>query len=97
MHWSHLKTVNVRDLVEALSYPGLWRFAFRHRHIVVREFAQSFDQSRFVAALQRLVPEIQAGDLVPGGPGVRAQAVTRSGEFVHLIWPRGRWRCSPAR
>ena len=82
-----LKTVNVRDLVEALSYPGLWRFAFRHRRMVVRELAQSFDRSRFVAALQRLVPEIQADDLVPGGSGVRAQAVTRSGEFVHdFLW-----------
>lgn len=82
-----LTTVNKRDLLEALSYKGLWRFTFRHRRMVVRELLQSFDRSRFVRALQRLVPEIQSEDLVPGGAGVRAQAVTPSGDFVHdFLW-----------
>jgi L-2-hydroxyglutarate oxidase len=80
-------TVNVRDLLEALTYPGLWRFTWRHRRMVVRELAQSLDRSRFVAALQRLVPEIESDDLVPGGSGVRAQAVTPAGDFVHdFLW-----------
>jgi len=35
-----------------------------------------------VRALQRLVPEVRAEDLVPGGSGVRAQAVTREGTLV---------------
>jgi L-2-hydroxyglutarate oxidase len=40
-----------------------------------------------VAALQRLVPEIESDDLVPGGSGVRAQAVTPAGDFVHdFLW-----------
>jgi (S)-2-hydroxyglutarate dehydrogenase len=33
-------------------------------------------------SLQRLVPEIQPGDLATGGSGVRAQAITPEGELV---------------
>lgn len=33
-------------------------------------------------ALRRLVPELQAANLAPGGSGVRAQAVDRSGKLV---------------
>jgi L-2-hydroxyglutarate oxidase len=36
----------------------------------------------FVSALQKLVPEIQSADLVPGGSGVRAQAMRRDGSLV---------------
>ena len=35
-----------------------------------------------MAGLRRLVPEIEAKDLVPGGSGVRAQAIHRSGALV---------------
>ena len=36
----------------------------------------------FAGACAALVPGIEAKDLVPGGAGVRAQAVTRSGALV---------------
>ncbi|MGD8320595.1 MAG: L-2-hydroxyglutarate oxidase, partial [Gemmatimonadota bacterium] len=85
-----LRTVNLRDLAEALRFPGLWRFAGRHRGMVIRELAQSFDRARFVRALRRLVPEVGDDDLVPGGSGVRAQAVLPSGDFVHdFLWIEG--------
>mgnify|MGYP003317604764 FL=1 len=41
--------------------------------------------------LQRLVPEIRAEDLAPGGAGVRAQAVSRNGALLddfHIIQGR---------
>ena len=85
-----LRTVNVMELAQALAYPGLWRFAARHRGMVARELRQSMDARRFVAALRRLVPEIQDEDLVPGGSGVRAQAMLPSGDFVHdFLWVQG--------
>jgi L-2-hydroxyglutarate oxidase len=80
-------TVNVQDLAEAALFSGLWRFTARHRRMVVRELTQSFDPRRFVAALQRLVPDVTLDDLVPGGAGVRAQAVLPSGDFIHdFLW-----------
>jgi len=35
-----------------------------------------------VRALQKLLPEIRESDLVPGGAGVRAQAVSANGALV---------------
>lgn len=85
-----LGTVDLGDLAETLAYPGLWRFALRHRRMVARELAQSVDRRRFVAALRRLVPEIRDDDLVPGGSGVRAQAMLPNGEFVDdFLWLEG--------
>ncbi|NNF14130.1 MAG: L-2-hydroxyglutarate oxidase [Gemmatimonadetes bacterium] len=82
-----LATVNLRDIVDAGSYSGLWRFAFRHTHMVARELAQSVDRHRFVAALRNLVPEVSDDDLRPGSSGVRAQAVLPNGDFVHdFLW-----------
>lgn len=82
-----LCTVSIRDVAEALRFAGLWRFTARHRRMVARELAQSFSARRFVAALRRLIPEIEPGDLVPGGSGVRAQAMAPSGELVHdFLW-----------
>jgi len=82
-----LRTVNGRDLIDTLRFPGLWRFAVRHRRMVARELGQSFERARFVRALRRLVPEIEGADLVPGSSGVRAQAMLPSGDFVHdFLW-----------
>jgi L-2-hydroxyglutarate oxidase len=74
-------------MMEALSFPGLWRFAATHARMVARELRQSADRRHFVRALQRLVPEIRDDDLCEGGSGVRAQAVLPDGGFVHdFLW-----------
>ncbi|HZA23127.1 MAG TPA: L-2-hydroxyglutarate oxidase, partial [Dehalococcoidia bacterium] len=39
-------------------------------------------KSVFVRDLQKLIPEIRADDLAPGGAGVRAQAVARDGSLL---------------
>jgi L-2-hydroxyglutarate oxidase len=85
-----LTTINLRDMLEASTFPGLWRFAGRNHRMVGRELSQSFDRRRFVAALQRLVPDVRSDDLVAGSAGVRAQAVLPSGDFVHdFLWVDG--------
>lgn len=82
-----LRTVSIRDMLDALSFPGLWRFAAKHPRMLARELGQSLDRRRFVRALQRLVPEIRHDDLRDGGAGVRAQAVLPDGGFVHdFLW-----------
>jgi L-2-hydroxyglutarate oxidase len=77
-----LGKINVRDLAGTLAYPGLWRFLRRFPSIAFGELAQSLSRTRFCRALQRLVPEIQPEDLAPGGAGVRAQAMTPTGDLV---------------
>ena len=46
------------------------------------EYYRSWSKAAFVRALQRLVPELTGEDLIPGGAGVRAQALSRSGQLL---------------
>ena len=66
--------LNLRDLFDALTFPGLWRFLGRHKSICGQELLRSFSRARFCASLQRLVPEIQPEDLVTGDAGVGRNA-----------------------
>jgi (S)-2-hydroxyglutarate dehydrogenase len=73
---------SLRDTMESLSFPGFWRVAAKHWKSGKDEMHRAVSKASFVSGLQRLVPEIQAEDLVPGGSGVRAQAITRAGTLV---------------
>ena len=46
------------------------------------EVYRSLNKQAFTRSLQRLVPEIQAADLKPGGAGVRAQALDKTGALL---------------
>jgi (S)-2-hydroxyglutarate dehydrogenase len=74
--------INVRDLASAFSFPGFWRMAGTHWRNALDEWHRSFSKAAFVQALQRLLPEISEKDLVPGGSGVRAQALKPDGALV---------------
>lgn len=74
--------INVRDLLGVLTYRGFWRLAFRHWRMGWDEIRRSYSKRLFVAALARLVPEIQEKDLADGGAGVRAQALSPDGSMV---------------
>ncbi len=70
------------ELSETLRFPGFWRMARRMWRSGAGEYYRSLSKPAFVRALQKLVPEIRGADLEPGGSGVRAQAVDRSGKLV---------------
>ena len=70
------------DTLESLTYPGFLRLAWKHWRAGLGEMWRSFSKAAFVAALQRLVPEVQSEHLVPAPAGVRAQALTRDGNLV---------------
>ncbi|HEX4038282.1 MAG TPA: L-2-hydroxyglutarate oxidase [Acidobacteriaceae bacterium] len=74
--------ISVRDLVESLTYRGFWRFLMKYPSMCWSEFHRSFSRHLFARSLQRLVPEVQIGDLVEGGSGVRAQALSPSGDLL---------------
>ncbi len=74
--------VNLRDLVESLSYPGFLRLAARYWRTGMGEMWRSWSKAAFVKALGRLLPDIRAEQLDPAPSGVRAQALTREGDLV---------------
>jgi len=78
----HALNVNVRDAADALLFPGLWRLLRRYPSMVGYELRRSLSRRVFCASLQRLVPDLQVDDLLPGGAGVRAQAVASDGTLV---------------
>ena len=74
--------ISVRDLASSLAFPGFWRMVRQNWRNGFDEFRRSFSKPIFVRALQRLVPEVGEQDLVPGGSGVRAQALKPDGALV---------------
>jgi L-2-hydroxyglutarate oxidase len=73
---------NLRDLAEAVSFPGLWKFLARHPRMAWDEGLRSLSKKLFCRSLQRLVPDLREDDLAPGGAGVRAQAISSDGALV---------------
>jgi L-2-hydroxyglutarate oxidase len=73
---------SLRDLAGTLTYPGFWHMAGKYWRDGASEYYRSLSKKAFVKALQQLVPEIVSSDLVPGGSGVRAQAVRPDGSLV---------------
>ena len=78
----HLTAFSLHDTVEALSYSGFWHMAARHWRHGFGEYYRSLNKRAFVAALQKLLPEIQDADLVRAGAGVRAQALRPDGSMI---------------
>ena len=83
---------SLKDMAEILTYPGLWNFLLRHPSLIWDEGIRSLSRRLFAQALQKLVPEIREHHLLPGGAGVRAQAMLRNGtllqDFCLLQKPR---------
>lgn len=73
---------NLRDFAEVMTYPGFWKLAAKHADEGIQEIIRSFSKAAFVRSLQRLIPEVQAADLVPCHAGVRAQALMNDGKLV---------------
>lgn len=73
---------SLRDTLSILCFGGFWRMAARYWRMAAGEFHRSFSKQAFMAALQKLVPEITSDDVYPGGTGVRAQALTPEGKLV---------------
>lgn len=70
------------ETMEVLMNPGFRAMARKHWKNGLSEFRRSLRKRDFVRSCQRLVPEVQADDMTPGGSGVRAQAVSADGALV---------------
>ena len=74
--------ISIREFSQTLAWPGFRKIAFKYWRTGLGEYHRSFSKDAFVAALQKLVPEITANDLQPTGAGVRAQACSRAGSLL---------------
>ena len=74
--------LNLKDLLESITYPGFQKMAIKHWKMGWGEMWRSYNKGAFVKALRRLIPEIEAKNLLPAPAGIRAQAVSPRGALV---------------
>jgi L-2-hydroxyglutarate oxidase len=75
-------TVNPRELLSTLAYPGMLRIAKQHWRYGFGEMHRSLSKAAMARQIRRMLPDVQASDLSPAGAGVRAQAVKPDGTLV---------------
>ena len=75
-------TVRPRELAQSLTYPGMARLARKHWRYGLGEMYRSLSKRAMARQIQRMLPDVRAGHLVPAGAGVRAQAVRADGTLV---------------
>lgn len=78
----HRSQFNWPELTRLLRFSGFHKIAARYWRDGWAEFKRSYSKAAFVSALQRLVPDVTAADLVEGGAGVRAQICMPDGSLV---------------
>ena len=76
------RDVRLRDVRDAVAWPGFRRMARQHWRTGLVEYGHSLSKRAFVRQAQRYVPALRPADVVPAAAGVRAQAVSRAGELA---------------
>jgi L-2-hydroxyglutarate oxidase len=76
------RQINIKEFAETLAWPGFQIVAYKYWNAGFGEMYRSFSKAAFTKALQKLIPEIQQDDLIPGEAGVRAQACDKSGGLL---------------
>lgn len=74
--------VSLKDMADWATFPGFWRMARAQWRNGLDEVLRSLSRARFLRSLQALLPALTDSDIRPGGSGVRAQAVDRSGRLL---------------
>jgi (S)-2-hydroxyglutarate dehydrogenase len=75
-------SVNGRDLLDTLSFPGLRKLARAYAGTGAMEVWRDLVKSAYLGEMRRYIPGINSGDIKFGPSGIRAQCLRRSGELV---------------
>ncbi len=67
---------------ETLTYAGFLKLAGRYWKMGAAEAWRSARRTTYARSARTLVPDVRAEHLLPGGAGIRAQAVTPDGALV---------------
>jgi L-2-hydroxyglutarate oxidase LhgO len=75
-------TVDRRELTMMLKWPGFRAMARKHWRAGAGELYRALDRRAFVRQARRYVPTLEYRDVAVARSGVRAQAISRTGELV---------------
>ena len=73
---------DLRDSLQALSFRGTWRLFAKNWTKGLEEYRRAFSKRLFLHELQAMIPSLEARDILATRSGVRAQAVSISGEMI---------------
>ena len=76
------RDISVKDTFESLTYIGFINFLRKNFRFAMGEFASSLSMAAFIAKAKAMIPEVEAHMLVKGSAGVRAQALSESGQLL---------------
>jgi L-2-hydroxyglutarate oxidase len=76
-------SIDLRDLVNTLSFPGFWGAISKNIRPGLTELGNTLFKGRYLAECRRYCPSLELGDLTPMEPGIRAQAIMRDGSMQH--------------
>jgi L-2-hydroxyglutarate oxidase len=75
-------TIDRKELRMTLTWPGFRTMARKHWRTGVGELYRALNRRAFVREARRYVPALRYRDVLPARSGVRAQAISRTGELV---------------
>jgi L-2-hydroxyglutarate oxidase LhgO len=75
-------SVNARDLLDTLRFPGTRRLARSYAGTGALEIWRDLVKPAFLAEMRRYLPAIRSRDVTFGPSGIRAQCLSRSGALV---------------
>ncbi|XP_017893648.1 L-2-hydroxyglutarate dehydrogenase, mitochondrial [Ceratina calcarata] len=74
--------INVKDCIEMIKFPGLYKFVFKYFIPGCKEMITSIFYPLAVRDLKKFIPEVTWRDVKRGPAGVRAQAMNSDGSLV---------------
>lgn len=75
-------SINPSEFIRIITFPGFLRLAAHHWRYGLQETFRSMSRKAFVNALRKLIPDVEEEMLERAPAGVRAQAVSRTGEML---------------
>ena len=73
---------NLKDTLDSLSYPAIWKLFFKHWRFGLNEYKRSYSKRLFLKQLQRMMPSLTLDDIETGRSGVRAMALGQDGNVI---------------
>jgi (S)-2-hydroxyglutarate dehydrogenase len=73
---------NLKDTIDALTFAGTWKFFAKHWRYGIEEYRRAFSKKLFLSQLQRLIPSLEMADLAKERAGVRAMALSDTGNMI---------------
>ncbi len=87
-----MSDISLKDIGKSLAFPGFQKAILKFMGFGIGEYYRSLNKAAFTKGLQKLIPEIQKEDLLPGDAGVRAMAIGRNGELLDdFVFAENEW------